>query len=462
VPACHTAARTGNHPAGRWVAAPFPVSARRFVADGGIPPGPRHIKAVEEAQLRTTLIAVGCFGLLLAALVAPARCTAQELITLHVKAPDFPIAEPDVSRLGGNPTAARPPVGSGARTETAAPGSNPNLPGGPSISGPTWINSSPLTIEGLRGKVVMIDFWEYTCINCIRTFAENKKWYERYHHYGFEIIGVHDPEFDIAYPVDHVRAAVKRFGLPYPVVVDDGFKIWNAYHNSTWPNRFLIDAGGFIRFDRPGEGADAAFERAIQTLLVEAHPGLKFPASYTISPEANAFAESCGVPTPEMYVGKWSDRGILANPEGYHDGKTVDYQLPAAVDDGHAVVSGRWETDKNGMIYRGKRKDVSTDQLEMRYHARELYAVMNVGRGRPERLYIQQDGKNLTDKDKGADVEIDASGRSYIEVREPRMYYLVENPAFGSHSVQLFPTRSGLAINSFTFGNNCQTNFPHL
>ena len=319
-------------------------------------------------------------------------------------------------------------------------------------------------MAGLRGKVVMIDFWEYTCINCIRTFAENKKWYERYHKDGFEIIAVHDPEFDIAYPVERVREAVKRFGLPYPVVVDDDHKIWNSYHNSTWPNRFLIDAKGFIRFDRPGEGADSAFEHAIQSLLEEAHPGLKFPESYTIPPEENALAPNCGAPTNEMYVGHWGDRGILANREGYRDGKTIDYELPSSVEDGHAVVSGRWETDRNGMVYRGKRKQdtPSTDELKMRYHARELYAVMSASRGRPSRLYIKQDGKDLNDKDKGVDVRIDSEGRSYIEVREARMYYLVQNPVFGSHSVELFPARAGLTVNSFTFGNDCQTQFPHL
>ncbi len=411
--------------------------------------------------MRRVLILASCLGLLWTALIAPARCAAQELITLHVKAPDFPVAEPDLSSLeGGNPRVSRPAAGS--QPAAGASGANPNFPANPNVSGVSWINSPSLTMEGLRGKVVMIDFWEYTCINCIRTFPENKKWYERYHPYGFEIIGVHDPEFDIAYPVDHVRAAVKRFGLPYPVVVDDGFQIWNSYHNSTWPNRFLIDAKGFLRFDRPGEGADAAFERAIQSLLEEAHPGLKFPSSYKIPPEENAFAQSCGIPTAEMYVGHWYDRGILANPEGYHDGKTLDYQLPSSVEDGHAALSGRWETGKNGMTYRGKHKDVSTDQLEMRYHARELYAVMNVAQGHPERLYIKQDGKDLTDKDKGVDVAIDSSGHSYLEVRDARMYYLVQNPAFGSHTVQLFPSRPGLAINSFTFGNNCQTDFAHL
>ncbi|MGH9432891.1 MAG: redoxin domain-containing protein [Terriglobia bacterium] len=399
---------------------------------------------------------------------------AGELTVTHFRAPEFPppaeaLANP--SEVGAAPLpGGLGPVAQPGQGRTAPPGTPQTIPsqnqGGAQLGlaqGVTWINSPPLTMEKLRGKVVLIDFWEYTCINCIRTFATNKRWYERYHQDGFDIIGVHDPEFDIAYPVPNVRAAVKRFGLPYPMVVDDHFQIWNAYHNSTWPNRFLIDATGVVRFNRSGEGADDAMEKAIQMLLQEAHPGLKFPASYTIPPEKNAFAPDCGIPTQEMYVGNWYGRGILANAEGYHNGKTLDYQMPADVQDGGAAVSGRWETDKNGMIYRGKPKKGSfTDRLEMRDHARELYAVINVSHGHAERLYIREDGKDLTPKNKGVDVRFDSQGHSYIEVREPRMYYLVQSPEFGSHVVDLYPTAKGITINSFTFGNNCQTDFPHL
>jgi peroxiredoxin len=337
-------------------------------------------------------------------------------------------------------------------------------PPGEQVSGTTWINSVPLTMRQLRGQVVLIDFWEYTCINCIRTFDDNKKWYERYHKYGFTILGVHDPEFDIAYPVLNVQRAVKRFQLPYPIVVDDWFKIWTSYHNNTWPNRFLVDAEGVVRFHRSGEGGDADFERAIQYLLRKAHPGLKFPSSYTIPPEKNAFAPSCGITTGEMYIGDWYNRGALANPQGYHRRKTIDYHMPASVADGRAVLSGPWKTDKNGMIYRGKNKsdDPTGDQLKIRYSARELYSVINVSHGHPSRLYIQQDGKYLTAANKGVDVQIDNQGRSYLEIREPRMYYLVANPSLGRHTVSLFPTQAGLTINSFTFGNNCQTDFSHL
>lgn len=432
-------------------------------------------RSADEGALELKSIwLVLCCGFLVAA-ANPAALWPQDidssaLIRMHEKAPEFPgsLSSPQVSLpslpapvLQGGATGIRPPQ-PGAETAPETEATEPSV---------EWINSPPLTMSELRGKVVLIDFWEYTCINCVRTFAENKKWYERYHKYGLEIIGVHCPEFDIAYRVSNVRAAVKRFGLLYPVVVDDHFLIWRAYHNSTWPNRFLIDAKGYIRYDRSGEGGDSALEHAIQQLLEEAHPGLKFPSSYTFPPEKNAFAASCGVTTPEMYVGFWHGRGILSNKQGYHKGKTLNYTLPVSIEDGHAAVSGRWETDSghdpdqsNGMIYRGKKKGdgISGDELEMRYHARQLYAVMNIERGHPERVYIRQDGKYLTQRNKGVDVQLDAQGRSYIEVREPRMYYLTANPKFGSHTVELFPTRAELTINSFTFGNDCQTAFPHL
>jgi hypothetical protein len=256
---------------------------------------------------------------------------------------------------------------------------------------------------------------------------------------------------------------VKRFDLNYPIYVDSTFQLWQAYHNDSWPSLFLIDAKGIVRFHKNGEGNDDALEHAIQRLLLEAHPGLRFPSDYTIAPEPSAFASPCGVPTQEMYVGDWSGRGILSNQEGYHDGKTTRYELPANINDGHAAVSGAWETDKNGMIYRGKKSgQAGPDKLVMRYHARELYGVINVSHGRPSALYVQQDGEDLTEANKGVDVKFDSQGHSYIEVREPRMYYLVQNPAFGAHTVTLTPTKPGLTVNSFTFGNDCQTRFPHL
>ena len=311
----------------------------------------------------------------------------------------------------------------------------------------------------------MIDFWDYTCINCIRTFPENKKLWDRYRNDGFVLIGVDDAEFSSAAPVERVSEAVKRFQLPYPVVVDHRYQIWNAYKNAFWPNIFLIDAQGYIRYNHPGEGGDKEIEQAIQGLLKEAHPGLAFPAGDAVAPDLNAMAPDCGgEPTPEMYVGDWFGRGTLANPQGYHDHKTIDYAPQNTVEDGRVVLAGRWETDKSGMIYRGKGngKEPGQDRARLRYHARELYSVMSLVKGREGRLYVMQDGKYLTAANKGADVIIDSQGRSYLEVREPRLYYLVQNPRFGSHTVDLLPAADGLMIDSFTFGNDCQTGFAHL
>ncbi len=342
----------------------------------------------------------------------------------------------------------------------------PDFPApGFSVSGTSWINSPPLTLAQLHGKVVMIDFWEYTCINCIRTFPQNKEWYARYQKYGFEIIGVHDPEFQIAYDVNNVRAAVKRYDLPYPIVVDDWFKIWKEYSNQDWPSRFLIDANGNVRYHLDGEGDDHNFEVVIRQLLDEAHPGLTFPADEPLpGPEQMGAPECGGLPTDEMYVGPWQGRGILENRDPYHPGRTTNYKLPDKVDDGHAVISGKWETDPNGMIFEGKTQQPVGDasRLEMRYHATQVYAVMNVAAGKPERLYILQDGKDLTSDDKGVDVKIDEQGHSYIDVDSSRMYYLTANPQFGSHTLDLIPTEPGIEIDSFTFGNSCQTKFPHV
>jgi thiol-disulfide isomerase/thioredoxin len=390
-----------------------------------------------------------------------------QLEVVDYRAPEFP---PPAVMDSSMPAAPAPQVTPPSQPVGRAglPEETPQAPSQPSPSfvsnGITWVNSPPLTMAKLRGQVVLIDFWEYTCINCIRTFDTNKKWYDRYHRFGFQIVGVHDPEFNIAFSVKNAREAIKRFGLSYPIVVDDDRLIWNAYHSNSWPNRYLIDAKGYVRYHRAGEGGDSAVETAVQQLLREAHPNLTFPASDTIPPPENAFSPACGITTPEMYVGDWYGRGILANPEGYRLGKTVDYQLPSAVEDGRVVLEGRWQTYHDGVTYRGKKskKGTAGGELEMRYHARELYSVINVSRGHPERLYISQDGSNLTNQNKGVDVQLDSHGGSYIEVREPRMYYLVSNPVFGSHVVVLTPTAPGITINSFTFGNNCQTRFSHL
>ncbi len=353
----------------------------------GAPEAKAAMKALSRLSMLLAFASLLCFA------ADPAILSQDSgLLSMHVLAPDFPApASEDAASLAGVPESA-PPLGGAGRGPVPA-GIQPQAtqPSAPLAAsrGVTWINSPPLTMNGLRGKVVMIDFWDYTCINCIRTFPENKKLWDRYRQEGFVLIGVDDAEFSSAVPVDRAREAVKRFDLPYPIVVDDQYQIWNAYKNSFWPNVFLIDANGYIRYNHPGEGDDNEIERAIQSLLKEAHPGIAFSASYTIAPDTDVSAPGCGgAPTPEMYVGDWSGRGVLANPEGYRDHKTVNYAQQTSVEDGRVVLAGRWEADKNGMIYRGKHTsdEPGQDRATLQYHARELYSVMNLARGHSARL----------------------------------------------------------------------------
>jgi thiol-disulfide isomerase/thioredoxin len=321
-----------------------------------------------------------------------------------------------------------------------------------------WIDTGvaaknvPHSIKGYRGHVLLIDFWEFTCINCIRDFGVLKRWYAKYHTYGFDIVGVHYGEFAIGFSVDNVREAAKRFQLPWPVVADTHGSIWNAYHSNVWPNRYLIDQEGDIVLHVEGEGNNQPMEEKIRALLAPAHPEV---AKLPLDPPEDTFAPSCGVCTDETYVGDWFGRGAIANPKGYkNDGETTDFHADGAPSDGKVLLSGKWITQQDGIT-----SDEKHDIAQLRYHARSVYAVLSVADPKkPVRVYLLQDGKPLDQNEAGVDVHLDAQG-SYLDVSEPRMYYLVKNGEFGSHLLVLKPERNDFVLHSFTYGNNCQQDF---
>ena len=323
-----------------------------------------------------------------------------------------------------------------------------------------WIDTGPAgakvphSIQGYRGHVVLIDFWEYTCINCVRDFMPLKRWYAKYHSYGFDIVGVHYGEFAIGFSVDNVRQAAKRFRLPWPVVADVHGSIWNAYHSDVWPNRYVIDQNGDIVAHVEGETGDRQLEEKIRQLLVGAHPEV---AKIPLDPPDNTFTPECGITTEETYVGDWFGRGALENREGYHAGFVGDFRASHEPMDGGVMLSGKWRTEHDGVIFAG-----GQGKAELRYHARSVYAVLSVENAKkPVRVYVLQDGKPLPKAEAGVDVRFDSEG-SYVEVVEPRMYYLANNPAFGSHLLTLEPRDGGFDLHSFTYGNNCQQNFDQL
>ena len=320
-----------------------------------------------------------------------------------------------------------------------------------------WIDQGahvPHHIKGYRGHVLLIDFWEYTCINCIRDFAVVKRWYAKYHQYGFDVLGVHYGEFAIGHSTDNVRRAAKRFELPWPVVSDVRGNIWNAYGSQFWPNRYLIDQKGNIVMQVKGEGNNVPMEKRIRELLAKDHPEvMKVPPD----PPENTFAPQCGRPTAETYVGNWFGRGALQNSQGYRNDEATNFRADHDPSDGGVMLAGRWRTETDGVISEGT--NVSST---LRYHARSLYAVLSVNNPKkPVRLYLEQDGKPLDKSNAGVDVKFDDKG-SYVEVSEPRMYYLVKNPEFGAHIIRLTPDARGFDLHSFTYGNNCQQDFAQL
>jgi thiol-disulfide isomerase/thioredoxin len=321
-----------------------------------------------------------------------------------------------------------------------------------------WIDSGsagkrvPHSIKGYRGEVLLIDFWEYTCINCIRDFSVLKRWYAKYHSYGFEIAGVHYGEFAIGFSVNNVREAARRFQLPWPVVADTQGSIWHAYHSDVWPNRYLIDQEGDIVFHVEGEGRNRPMEEKIRELLATAHPEVM---QVPLDPAENTFAPSCGISTDETYVGDWFGRGAIANPKGYNnDGETTNFRADSEPADGKVMLSGRWIVQQDGAS-----SDDNHGGAQLRYHARSAYAVLSVADSKKSvRVDLLQDGKPLNANNAGADVHFDAQG-SYLEVSSSRMYYLVKNSVFGPHLLALQPQGPGFVLHSFTYGNDCQQDF---
>jgi len=340
-----------------------------------------------------------------------------------------------------------------AHAQDHAPVKAPNF-----SSDAQWIDTGaagekvPHSIKGYRGRVLLVDFWEYTCINCIRDFSVLKRWYAKYHTYGLDIVGVHFGEFAMGYNADNVRDAAKRFQLPWPLVADLQGSIWRAYHSNVWPNRYLINQNGDIVFHLEGEGNNRPMEEKIRELLATTQPQVH---QVPLDPPENTFAPACGIATDETYVGDWFGRGAIANSKGYrNDGAVTDFHPEGAPADGKVMLSGRWITQQDGATSADKH-----GQAQLRYHARSVYAVLSVANPKKAlRVDLLQDGKPLDPDQAGVDVRFDARA-AYLEVGEPRMYTLVRNLAFSSHVLTLAPDAGDFVLHSFTYGNNCQQDF---
>ncbi len=281
-----------------------------------------------------------------------------------------------------------------------------------------WLNSPPLTREQLQGKVVLVDFWTYSCINCIRAIPHVRALHERYARDGLVVIGVHTPEFAFERDVRNVQRAVSDFAIRYPVAIDNHWAIWRAFSNRYWPAQYLADANGRIRYHHFGEGGEAATEAAVRALLVEAGQAPAMPMARAEVKGASVAANFAEIATRETYLG-FARAANFVSPGGFIQGKPAAYAIPPGLALGQWAYGGRWTVEAQ----RG-RLEALGGRITIRFKARDLHLVLGSPDGRPIRFRVTLDGM-APGVDHGLDVDAAGNGR----VTGHRLYQLVRHKA---------------------------------
>ncbi len=319
----------------------------------------------------------------------------------------------------------------------------PRLIRAPEFGSGRWLNSNPLSIRELRGRAVLVDFWDFTCINCLRTLPYLVEWYKRYHDKGLEIVGVHAPEFSFAKDPELVAQAIRENGLTYPILLDNDFITWRAYANRYWPSKYLIDQDGYIRYRSFGEGRYAQTEEAIQVLLRELNPDVELPEYFEPIREMDIPGAVCYPTTPELYAG--TERGRLGNREGFSIVPGM-YRDPGVHEEGALYLDGEWRATPESV------ECVNGGYAALKYRAAELNAVLRpVPPRQSVQVTITQNGAHLTKENAGTDVQISEQGVSFVVVDRARMYNLMRNSQFGISEAKVSAPFGGLGIYAFTF-----------
>jgi cytochrome c biogenesis protein CcdA/thiol-disulfide isomerase/thioredoxin len=323
----------------------------------------------------------------------------------------------------------------------------------PSLSGAVqWLNSPPLTAQGLRGKVVVIDFWTYSCINCLRALPYVQAWAQKYRDQGLVVIGVHAPEFAFERNADNVRKAVHDLGIDYPVAIDNNYAIWRAFGNQYWPAHYFIDAEGRIRYHHFGEGEYAQSEQVIQQLLKEAgHSGVATATQgATIAANNDAVAQGVKMSadntdmlSPETYIG-YERAENFASAGGESPDKAHAYAAPARLSLNDWGLAGDWKVGAEHATL-----GAADGRIVYRFHARDLHLVLGpAANGKPVRFRVSIDGAE-PGKDHGTDVATDGTGT----VTEQRLYQLVRQSGdVKDHTFAIEFLDPGVEAYAFTFG----------
>lgn len=315
----------------------------------------------------------------------------------------------------------------------------------PKLDGATaWLNSPPLTGAALRGKVVLVDFWTYSCVNCLRALPHVRAWADKYRDQGFVVVGVHAPEFDFEKDVANVRRAVGELGITYPVAVDSDMRIWRAFGNQFWPAHYFIDAHGRIRYHHFGEGHYEASERVIRELLAEAgHPAKDDAFAAATGAGVQMAPDMAQIGSPETYVG-YARAERFVSPGGQVRERSRDYALPAQWSLNQWALGGRWTVHGEKAVLGD-----GGGRILYRFHARDLNLVLGPGRdGKPIRFRVRVDGQ-APGVNHGSDVDADGNG----QVTAQRLYQLVRSSdGVRDRSFEIEFLDPGVEAFAFTFG----------
>ena len=313
---------------------------------------------------------------------------------------------------------------------------SPHLQG---ISG--YINTSQQEMDKqLEGKVVLYDFWTYSCINCIRTIPHLTAWDEKYSDEGLVILGIHSPEFEFEKEYENVVFATEKFGIKYPVIQDNDKEIWNDFQNRYWPRKYIADHEGYIRYDHIGEGAYKETEEVIQLLLKERANAVGSTIQEKELVNLDEF-EHATFRTPELYFGyKFAEgRNQLGSQEGFSKNNIVNYQLPDQFKQHYFYMDGMWENNKDGMKLAG-----DSGKIVLNFNAKQVNIVADGN----AILKIEYDGGIIPIDSRGYDI----NSNGEVIISEPRLYNLIELDQEGPHEIIIKVAEPNFEIFTFTFG----------
>jgi len=333
-------------------------------------------------------------------------------------------------------------VGERGINELLASGEFPEAPELEGISAYLNTEGKEIKISDYRGQVVLIDFWTYTCINCIRTLPFLTTWDEKYKDKGLVIIGVHTPEFEFEKKTENVYNAINRYGIEYAVVQDNSYETWGAFENRFWPRKYLIDAEGKIRYNHIGEGGYAETEAKIQELLTESGQNVEGMDLEKSSQDVRLSI------TPELFSGysfAISKGQNIGNEGGLRAGQSYGYTLPQNILNDRIYLEGTWKSNEEDL-----QLNSPTGSIVIAYRANEVNIVADSATRDGVVVGVFIDGEYITPFMAGSDVQFDGE-KAYIIIDEPRLYNVIDSN-FGDHLLGLSVVGDGFRFNAFTFG----------